>query len=211
MITETMTVHEALSELKTLDKRIEKKIAESTFCTFNRHSNIKIDGKSIDQYQKDMLDAYQSVVSLINRRAAIRCALAKSNYSTTVEVNGRTYTLAEAIELKNRGLELKQALLRTLTYQHSVARSKIDSANASLQKDADVHVQSIFGNKDRGNPDDIQKTRENYIAANTVDMIDPLNVTKKIEELNTEIDAFTKVIDSRISVSNALNTIDICY
>ena len=40
MTNETMTIHEALSELKMLDSRINRKIESTSFCEANKHSNI---------------------------------------------------------------------------------------------------------------------------------------------------------------------------
>lgn len=44
MTTEKMTVHKALTELKLLDDRIAKAIAEGIYCVANKHSNDKIGG-----------------------------------------------------------------------------------------------------------------------------------------------------------------------
>lgn len=47
MTTETMTIHKALCELKTLDSRIKKAIEGSVFVFANKHSNAKVSGKTI--------------------------------------------------------------------------------------------------------------------------------------------------------------------
>ena len=97
-VTETMTIHEALSELKMLDKRISAKIHGIKYCVANRHINTRIDGKTIDEYKQNVQSEYQAVTDLIRRRAAIRNALSRSNAYTTITVCGKEYTLAEAIE-----------------------------------------------------------------------------------------------------------------
>ena len=41
MVTEKMTVHKALAELKLLDDRIKKAISGGIYCAANKHSNEK--------------------------------------------------------------------------------------------------------------------------------------------------------------------------
>ena len=67
-----MTIHEALSELKTIDARIYKKGAEFRPCVANKHSNTKIGGVPIEDFVADNKEKYQSVRDLINRRIAIK-------------------------------------------------------------------------------------------------------------------------------------------
>lgn len=59
MTTETMTVHEALSELKMLNKRIPKEENLATFVQINKHSNSKIAGMVISEYEAGIKAEYQ--------------------------------------------------------------------------------------------------------------------------------------------------------
>lgn len=212
MITETMTIHQALTELKTLDKRIVDKIEDAEFVRANRHCNSKIAGKTIPEYQNDMKASFQSINDLIARRAAIRNALAESNAKTIITVAGKEYTVSTAIEMKQHGIALKHMLLNKLSRQLSRAKADIESYNGDrLSSAADTYVQNLYGAKDKSNADDIAAARDQYIKANTYDLIDPIDATRQTETLRDEIDAFTSEIDSKISVSNALTTIEITY
>lgn len=212
MITETMTIHQALTELKTLDKRIEDKITSGDFVRTNKHSNTKINGKPVADYQNEMKSAYQSIVDLIARRAAIRNELAKSNSETNIMVAGVQYTVSTAIEMKQHGMELKGHLLAQLARQFGKAKSDIEYSNGDrLSSNADEYVSRLYGAKDKSNADDINAARDQYIKANMMDLIDPLNIGKEIEVLRDQIDSFMNAIDSAISVSNALTKITISY
>ena len=212
MITENMTIHQALTELKTLDKRIVDKIEDAEFVRANKHCNSKIAGKTIPEYQNDMKASFQSINDLIARRAAIRNALAESNSKTIITVVGKDYTVSTAIEMKQHGIELKHMLLDKLVRQFTRAKADIESYNGDrLTSTADTHVQNLYGAKDKSNADDIAAARDQYIKANTYDLIDPIDAAKQIESLRDEIDAFIAEIDSKISVSNALTTIEIAY
>lgn len=212
MIKETMTIHEALTTLKTLDKRVLSRINSASYCIVNKHCNEKINGKLIADVKNDMRSGYESITDLIARRAAIRNALSISNAKTTVTVNGREYTVAEAIEMKKTGMALKKELLSQMSRQFSTAKMQIDAVNGdALQKNADTYVSSMYGGKDKVDADTIKSARETWIKANTLDLIDPLDVAAEIKKLEDEIDKFSSEVDSKISVSNALTTIDVEY
>lgn len=212
MIKETMTIHEALTTLKTLDKRVLSRINSASFCIVNKHCNEKINGKSITDVKDDMRSGYESIVDLIARRAAIRNALSISNAKTTVKINGREYTVAEAIEMKKTGMALKRELLSQMSQQFTRAKMQIDNMNGdTLLKNADTYVSTMYGNKDKVDSDTINAARNAWIKANTLDLIDPLDVSVEIKKLEDEIDKFSSEVDSKISVSNALTTIEFEY
>lgn len=57
----------------------------------------------------------------------------------------------------------------------------------------------------------LQKTREAYIEAQTMELVDPIGVLKEMEDLETEIAEFTAEVDAALSVSNSLTEIEITY
>lgn len=211
MTTETMTVHEALSELKMLDRRVTRKINDAVFCLANRHSNTKINGQTIDEYKASAAESYQSIQDLIKRRAAIRNELSKSNATATVTIAGKEYTVAEAIEMKKSGIDLLQHLATSMGAALSTATRTIKTENGQLEDKADRYLQNMFGAKEKTNAADLNNAREAYISANTVEMIDPLGIEKELSDLNDKIETFEHEVDSKISVSNALTTITISY
>ncbi len=213
MIKENMTIHEALAVLKTLDKRILSRINTVSFCIVNKHCNEKINGKLLSEVKDDMRSGYESITDLIARRAAIRNALSISNAKTLISIGDREYTVAEAIEMKKTGMSLKKELLSQMSQQFSRAKAQIDGTNGdALYRNADAYVNSMYGNKDKAvDPETIARSRNEWIKANALDLIDPLNVADEIKRLEDEIDKFSSEVDSKISVSNALTSIDIEY
>ena len=111
MTTEKMTIHKALCELKTLDARITKCIGETEYVFANKHSNDKVNGMTVAAYCDEIKSGYQRVTDLIKRRDAIKRAVVLSNAVTKVTVGGKEYTVAEAIEMKNHGIQ-------TVSYTH---------------------------------------------------------------------------------------------
>lgn len=212
MTTETMSIHKLLAELKTLDDRILKTIKDGVFCVANEHMNTKIAGKPIDEYEKTMLSAYNRSVDLIRRRKALRKALMLSNVSTHVQIAGTDYTVAEAIEMRNHGIEMEQVLLNTMTSQYAAVCKRVEKENADVMEEAEQHVLALFTNKEgKVAADDIAKIKQTYIEAHHYDMINPLKVDEKIQAMSDEIEAFMSEVDAALSTSNALTMVTVEY
>lgn len=213
MTTETMTVHKALAELKLLDSRIEKAIAEGVYCVANKHSNDKIGGVPLDDYIKIMQGGYDKATDFINRQSAIKRAVTLSNATTKVEVSGVEYTRAEAIWMKNHGMEFYKALMNAMQKHYDKAQMQINLENGKdLEQRAEQYVTAIYGQKEgKANTADIEKVKADFLKSNQYELVDPLHVLDKIEDLEKKINDFMAEVDSALSVSNALTEITIEY
>lgn len=212
MTKETMTVHRALAELKLLDDRIDKAITSGVFCITNRHSNQKISGVSIDEYKQIIISNYDKASDLIKRREALKRAVAVSNATSKVKIGDKEYTRAEAIEMRNTGIEWKKALLTAMQRQYERAMADIKKNDGTLEERATTYVQGLYGGKDAKLDDEsVRRNRDDFIKANTIDLVDPIKILDKIGALEDEIDTFSAEVDSALSVSNALTEITIEY
>lgn len=213
MITERMAIHRALAELKIIDDRIESAIDNGEFCAVNKHSNTKINGVPLNEYNGIIVGAYDKAIGLIERRDAMKRAVCLSNAVTKVTVGDVEYTVAEAIEMKNHGITFKEELLVTLKAQYDKARSVLLNKNGDdLEKRAEQYVIGLYGNKEgRVDTEDFEKSKKAFIASNTYDMIDPLDIHKKIEELEEEISSFKAEVDAALSCSNAKTEVEFSY
>lgn len=213
MTKETMTIHKALSDLKTLDKRINDVISKTVFCVANKHSNEKINGVKINDYVKMMLSNYDKLVDFTDRRDALKNAVSLSNAVTKVEIAGKEYSIAEAINMKNHGVELKAKMLKAMEKDYQKAINAIAAYNGdNLEERADQYVIGIYGSKDgKTNSDDIAKIRKDFITSQSYELVDPIDIVDAINTLKSDIDAFSSEVDAAISVSNAITTITIEY
>ena len=212
MIHEKMTVHKALAELKTLDDRINSEITGSVFVRANRHNSMKIFGKTIPDFMADTESSYQSVKALINRRNAMKRAVVLSNAVTKVEIGGVEYTVAEAIEMNNHGMENLVGLRNCLREQYSSVKRMVESENGDkLVKACENYIQATFGTKEKINNPDIDIAQKVYMTNNTYDIVTGLDIEEVIKELTDRIDAFKAEVDSALSVSNALTVIEFDY
>lgn len=217
MTKETMTIHKALSELKTLDKRICEAIEGASFVLANKHSNEKIKGASIPKTISGMKSDYSKVTDLIRRRNAIKQAVVASNAVTKVVVDGVEYTVATAIDAKNYGMYYNEMLLECMRRQLANAQSEMDkNTGDALEKKAEQYILAMIQaqpkeSKLTAGSDVIQKLRGDYIKNNSYDLIDPLDIKEVISKLNDQILTFRSEIDAALSCSNALTVIEIEY
>lgn len=213
MTTETMNIHQALVELKTLNKRIESALREGEWVVANKHSNGKIGGIDLKDFVEEVKSRYQKVTDLIARAEAIKRAVVNSNAITKVTIAGKEYTVAEAIDMKNNGIERLRILVRRLNHDYTLAKGTADHANGTeLERRADDYVRTMIGNTDvKGMTDEIKRLRDEFIKAQTVELIDPIDALKQMEQLNDQINSFEMNVDSALSVSNALTTIEVSY
>lgn len=214
MIQEVMTVHKALCELKMLDKRINESIMTAEFCRANKHSNVKIDGGTIAEYEAAAVSKYQSTMDMIIRRDAIKRAVVASNAVTEVTIGGNRYTVADAVELRRHGLSYRRTLLQAMTLQLKRVRSTIEQKNGEeLTRAADKMVEVYYGRQTdvKAITEEMKATREKFIEDNTYELLDPIRVENRIRELDKEITAFETEVDSALSVSNAVTEITVSY
>lgn len=217
MTTEKMTVHKALAELKVIDDRINKAISEGVYVIANKHSNEKIQGMTIEQFKEKMKASHQKVTDLINRRNALKRAVVLSNATTKIKVGNDEYTVAEAIEMKNHGMEFKTNYMRMMASQNLSAQADINrNSGEAIEKRAEQYVLSVIQAQPKDakmaiDSDAMQALRKDYIKNNTYDLIDPLKVNGIIEKMTDEINEFNTEVDAALSVSNALTVIEFEY
>jgi len=212
MTTEKMTIHKALAELKIIGDRINNSISSSTFIKANKHSNEKINGVSVDEFKKQIQGNWDKSNDLIKRRNAIKRNVVLSNAKTIVKVGNDEFTVAEAIEMKNTGMQFKKELLNQLNRQYVDAIRITEKENSEiLQQKAENYVIGLYGNKDKVQNDEVESVRKQFIVNNTFELIDPIKVREKIDSLEKEISEFDAEIDACLSVSNSLTEITIEY
>ena len=68
---------------------------------------------------------------------------------------------------------------------------------------------SILGKDSRVKEDKPLDVVETYVRENTTELIDPLGVEKKIEELSAKRDTLLRELDTQIKVSNATTFIEL--
>ena len=216
MTTEKMTVHKALAELKIIDDRTHKAMDGVPFVEVYKNGTDKICGIGIKDYSDSIKSNYQKVDDLIKRRIAMKRAVVMSNATTKVKVGDAECYVAEAIEMKNHGMDGKKALRAELTRQYNYATYTLnENSGKNLEDKAEQYILSVLRAQgettEKVDDKQIQALRESYIENNTFEMLDPIGIASVIEKLDKEITEFETEIDAALSVSNALTVIEFEY
>ena len=217
MTKETMNVHQALAELKTIDARINKSIRDNTYVLAVKHSAEKINGVTRKNFEDKMRSGYQKTTDLIARRDAMKRAVVLSNATTKVKIGDKELTVAEAIDAKQHGMEFRNALLYQITSAYNAAQADLNrNSGETLEKKAEQYVLSVINAQPKDSKmsvdsEAMKALRKTYIENNTYDLVDPLDVTKIMEALDAEINEFNAKVDAALSTSNALTVIEFEY
>lgn len=212
MTKETMTVHEALAELKTLDKRISKKIRESAYVNSCKEGeDAKVGIYSKEKFKELTRQNYQSIRDLINRRNALKRAVVLSNAKTEVEVGGVTYTVAEAIDMKNHGMGHLRELLAEITGEYNSVATECRMANDRLVDRATQSLEQLSGGENKFDAAEAQKFIDEFTKAQRLEVISGIDCPKVMAELEDKITTFNTKIDAALSTSNAITSIEFEY
>lgn len=204
-----MSITRALKELTLLDKRIDDIIDDAIFVGYAKKSSAKINNiYTRDEFDKLVTSNFDSVQALMNRRLEIKAKIVDSNAKTIVTIGGKEYTVAGAIEAKSL-IHYKKQLLDTLVSQLkkataavSLANEKVDEKVYSLIKDAKNEDSTPV---DLGKDSFITQYRNNH----EFDLVNPIKIHEKINQLKEEIENFENEVDFVLSESNAITKITI--
>lgn len=210
MTSETMTVHEALCEVKVSDSKIKSVMNKARFCAPNKSSNTKLDGSSVAEFSDTAKADFQRVTDYIRRTEAIKAALNKSNAETIIKVGKKEMSVAEAIYMMAHGTDAKDRLLSVLKTQYESALRTIRTENGEkLDMRLDKFIEANYGSKDKADPELIKTQTEIFLKQNQYELVDPLKISEKIQELEDEINDFRSNVDSALQISNATTQITI--
>ena len=206
-----MTVLEALSKIKVLNKRVDSAIREVNLVTTVKKNETKIKGKDRADYEKEMVGSYQKAVDLINQINAIKAAINKYNAETMITIGGKQMSIAEAIYMKQYGLKNLKELHSRLRDQYTNAMFRLTDENGrQLEQKVDKYRSSLTGADGKLSPE-AQGMIDQWRDVNTTVLVDPSNIFAKIAELEKQIDDLESGVDSAIQVANATNVISITF
>ena len=202
----SLSVTRALTELKTLDSRINKAIQYNNWIivkTKNKNSNV-----SEEEFARETMSEYQSLCDLIIRRNNVKNAILKSNSETFVEVAGIRMTVSQAIEYK-KTIEYKQYILDIFKKQRQMSIVEFENYKQKLQNKIDDNIKIICGKDTKPDENTIKSISDGISKGDPIELFDPLNLNKIIKDLETEIEDFTANIDYVLSESNAITQINV--
>lgn len=234
---EQKLVIQALDERELLKKKIDHKIEKLVCVDYAKKNEEKgIDSKkNREEFAAEAKAAYQQILDLIARYEKIEAAIVASNAATVIQTSFGEYTVAAAIALRSRLREKRRVLLfqgiirrdtlskeermnqtdfeeylaEVMTKQFLAARTAVDEKNKTLEEQAEAMRLGILGKDVRVKDDRPLAVVDAYIRENRTGLLDPLDVTKRAQELRARNAALLKEIESQIKIMNATTLVEI--
>lgn len=203
-----MSIHQALAELKLLDKRINNAINGTTFVSFAVGKKPVLGFNTVKEFEDYVTAAYQSVNDLIKRRNRIKAAIVLSNATTKINVGGVEMTVAEALERK-QSIVYEQKLLQKLVQDLNVAVNAVDKENLSVQQRLEELLKISLGTERKGKEAEAEAISKGFKEDNEARLVDPIKIREEIDKLQQRIDDFLTQVDYRLSESNTVTMIEI--
>ena len=215
-----MLVTQALDERDLLVKKIQDKISKASFVdTIKPNEEKVLDARvSKDEFAKDAESAYQQIQDLIDRFQRIDAAIVASNANTIINTTYGSFTVAGAISLRSRlrgagsydgDADFERALQLKMEKDYQTRVAVADLKNKQLQSTAESMRLSILGKDTKVKDEKPLEVVEAYVKENTTELVDPLDVQKKISVLQEKRDTLLTELDTQIKVSNATTFIEI--
>lgn len=200
-----ITITEALRELSLYDEKITKAMMGKNFVLTIKATTSQ---STKDAQEKRIKADYESITKLIDNRNKIKSAVIQSNATTEVEINGRTMTVAEAIDMKHC-IDYKERLLTRMVMQFNEATETLQNYERTLDEDIDDMMKRIAGSEANDVGDKRKVLEEAYRKTRAYELFDPIKIEKEIESLREEVDGFLKDVDVVLSLSNAVTFIEV--
>lgn len=203
-----MSITRALTELKTINARIEKQVDNTSFIAGVIGKGGIPGFASIKEYEDRAKSTYQSIQDLIKRRNAIKSAVVISNAQTAVTVSGKQMTVAEAIERK-QAINLDKMLLNKLRSSWQYVVREVEKKNEQVQDRLDKQLEALIGKDARLKSDEHEGFIKTFKEQNEAVVIDPLDIKAEIDKITKNIEEFETEVDFVLSESNTVTFIDI--
>lgn len=219
-MSEKMLVTQALDERDLLVKKINDKIEKASFVDTIKPNEDKVFAKKIGkaEYAKEAEAAYQQINDLIGRFQKIDAAIVESNAKTEIRTSYGILTVAGAISLRSRlrGMDAYEGdadfegkLQNKLNNEYDERVRFCDMKNSQLQSTAESMRLSILGRDAKVKDDKPLGVVDAYVKENTTELVDPLDVKKKLETLDEKRNILLTELDTQIKVSNATTFVEI--
>jgi hypothetical protein len=219
-MSDKMLVTQALDERDLLVKKIADKIAKASFIDTIKPNEDKVYAKRIakDEYAKQAESAYRQILDLIERFQKIDAAIVASNASSEITTSYGNFTVAGAIALRSRlrgmggyenDADFEGRLQNKIANEYSERVQFCDKKNSQLQSTAEEMRLSILGKDSKTKDEKPLGVVEAYVKENTTELVDPLNVKKKLEALEEKRNTLLTELDTQIKVSNATTLIEV--
>lgn len=213
-----ITIHRALSQLKTTQARIEDKFEKDIYVSSTIGKTNMAEGRPVDAVKREILANFDSMQQLLKNYQTLKLAIIRSNSGITEEstniktgmVEGMELTVAEAIAIQKYVLPLESQFVRRLENQLNNAKRTIEMTNSQANTEI-TSVLEALSNKDSKNldPSQVNTITEAYQQNKFRQLVDPLDLADKIRKVRDKLDALSVGVDAFLSECNAISHINV--
>lgn len=204
------TITRALAELTTLKDKHQKELSKLNLIAVKQGAKIRKPNSSYDE--KSFIDqakqSYQSVLDIERRILEIKNKIDMSNFTTKIKIGETEMTVQEALNMK-RIIEIKNSRLMYLKGMKQRAQLDFDAGNEENRRRIEKMSQDQMSNGSVKAGDAEKEIVESVEKIYKMDFIDPVDLTKEIEKLDSEISEFNNNIDYVLSESNSTTYIEV--
>ena len=213
-----ITMHRALSMLKTTEKRIIKELADARFIQITVGQTGTCNGNKVSDVENEIRASYDSVNSLIENYQALKLGIIRANSGMkdnaedfdAYDIDGKKYIVAEIIAIQKFVIPMMERFLDTLTHQADAVNSKIEMLNGRVSSEVSGVISAMSnGDKTKLSSEQIEAFTKTYYDNHCSFAVDPLKLSEKISALRDKIDKISVEADSKLSEVNALKVIDV--
>ena len=204
-----ISITRALSEIKLLEKKINKKISEFTPTAVVIGKKSPLGFESIDKFKEAKKAEFQSIQDLIKRRSELKMKIVFSNATTKVTVAGVELSVAECIDYKTSIVPLKTELGASIVLDYNRNAKGFEQEEIKLRASIDKQLEAVFGRDKKVTSEEIETITKPYIENNGPILVDSIDCKKQVDEINEWVNTFTLEVDHILSESNATTFIDI--
>lgn len=178
-----LKLQECLNRLKIIDKQLQALRSDFEQMAAWRNNAAHPLGKvGTDEYskkeaEKKMKSKQQKYIDLIKRYNELKIAIMKTNLETYIEVDDVKMSIAEAIIMKNQGVNQRQTFVQSIEQSKRQARQDVEYWN-------------------RDNPNSEKKADVWYLVNQ-----------EEIEKIGDFVNTFIEEVDAKLQIANATTDI----
>jgi hypothetical protein len=199
-----MTITRALVELKMAEKKITQLFDKQFVGLYqNKSKSIINTAKIREDFETEAKSNIDSLKSLLDNAAKLRCGLALANATNKVEICGREYAVAEALVYKNRVIPLYKQVISALKAKPAMLIQEIEQTRVRLEGQVEDMLKQNLGNDRKADKDAYDAIAKPLFDANELHLSDAGKTVEYADSLQEYIDGFLTEVDVVLAESNA--------
>ena len=200
----SISITQALSELKLLRKRLDSSLEDAQFIRMVTKKSM-LNRESFERQANSSLQKYRD---LLNRYNKIKSAIVQSNATAIVKIGQATYSVAEAVERK-RSIIYEKNLLQKLQGQWMGVKGEYERHQEQERTRVDRLLSAELSKDTKTNVDVVQALTKTFLEEGKAEILDPLSIETVMRDMRSSIEDFLTNVDWVLSEANGRTMITV--